>query len=66
MSIGEQQHQSQLDYSIEDCTKGLLNQAEEFYIFLVDRFVCEIINGSVTDMETGASPPELQLEGDKQ
>jgi hypothetical protein len=58
------QQQSQYGYySIEDCKIELLEQAKEFYIFLVDRFVCEILNGSVTNSSSKAALPSvLQLE----
>jgi hypothetical protein len=55
------QQQSQYDYSIEDWKTELLDQAKEFYTFLFDRFVCEVINGNVA-MSTEALPPALPLE----
>ena len=53
-------------YNVEDWKTELLHEAEEFYTFLVDRFVCEVVNGSVANMETAALPLVLQLEGDIQ
>jgi hypothetical protein len=52
ISSGGQKQQSQYgDYhSIEDCKAEILNQAKEFYIFLVDRIVCEVVNGCVTNL----------------
>jgi uncharacterized phage infection (PIP) family protein YhgE len=65
MSSGQQQ--LQYDYSIEDIKSGLLDQAEEFYTSLVDRLVCEVINGSITGQPAAESPPALPLEaGNKQ
>jgi hypothetical protein len=40
----------------------ILDQAKEFYIFLVDRFVCEVINGCMTNLSTTTSVPALPLE----
>ena len=65
-SMGQQQSQYGSCYSIEDCKIKLLDQAKEFYVFLVGRFVfvCEIINGSVTNSSSKAALPYvLQLEG---
>jgi hypothetical protein len=65
ISSGLKQQQSQYNdcYSIEDCKAEILDQAKEFYILLVDRFVCEIINGSVTNGSSKAALPYvLQLE----
>ena len=48
----QEQRQSQYDYcSIEDCQTELLDQAKEFYTSLVDRLVCEVINGVVTKQQ---------------
>jgi hypothetical protein len=53
VSNGQQQQQSQYDdYSVEDCKAEILDQAKEFYLLLVDRFVCEVINGSASNTET--------------
>jgi hypothetical protein len=65
MSSGQQQ--PLYDYKIEDIKSGLLDQAEEFYTSLVDRLVCEVINGSITEQPAAESPPALPLEaGNKQ
>jgi hypothetical protein len=53
----------QYDYSIEDWRTELLDQAEQFYTFLSDRFVFEVINGNVA-ISTGALPAALPLESD--
>jgi archaellum component FlaC len=63
MRSGRQQ-QPQYNYSIEDWKTELLDQAEEFYTFLFDRFVCEVINGRITEQQAAESPPALPLEED--
>jgi hypothetical protein len=63
ISSGRQQQQSQYgDYSIEDCKAEILDQAKEFYILLVDRIVCEVVNGCVTNLSGTTSVPALPLE----
>ena len=73
ISSGGQKQQSQYDdyHSIEACKAEILDQAKEFYIFLVDRIVCEVVNGCVTNLSRTTSVPALPLEegrvdGDKQ
>ena len=60
----KQQQQSQSDdyFSIEDCKAEIIDQAKEFYIFLVDRIVCEVVNGCVTNLLRTTSVPALPLE----
>jgi hypothetical protein len=63
MSSEQQQQESPYDdHSIENCETEILEQAKEFYTFLVDRLVCEVINGSVSNTETAALPSALPLE----
>jgi hypothetical protein len=64
INSGLKQQQSQYDdyYSIEDCKAEILDQAKEFYIFLVDRIVCEVVNGCVTNLPRTTSVPALPLE----
>jgi hypothetical protein len=65
ISSGLKRQQSQYDddyYSIEDCKAEILDQAKEFYIFLVDRFVCEVINGCMTNLSRITSVPALPFE----
>lgn len=58
-----EERQSQYDYfSIEDCQTELLDQVKEFYMLLVDRFVCEVINGIVTNKQHAAISASLPLE----
>jgi hypothetical protein len=48
----QEERQSQYDYfSIEDCQTELLGQAKEFYALLVDRLLCEVINGIVINKQ---------------
>src|SRR5919202_2002714 len=57
INSGVKQQQSQYDdYSIEDCQTELLDQAKEFYMFLVDRIVCEVVNGCISKQSTGTLP----------
>ena len=64
ISSGLKQQQSRYDdyYSIEDCKAEILDQAKEFYIFLVDRIVCEVVNGCVTNLSRTTSVPALPFE----
>jgi hypothetical protein len=64
ISSGLKQQQSQYDdyYSVEDCKAEILDQAKEFYIFLVDRFVCEVVNGCMTNLSRTTSVPALPFE----
>jgi hypothetical protein len=64
ISSGGQKQQSQYDdYSIGDFKTEILDQAKEFYTFLVGRFVCEVINGSITNgSRKAALPSALQLD----
>jgi Zn-dependent oligopeptidase len=63
-SSGAKQQQSQYgdDYDIEYCKAEILDQAKEFYIFLVDRFVCEVVNGCMTNLSRTTSVPALPFE----
>jgi hypothetical protein len=44
----------------------LIGEAEKLYTSLTERFVCEVVNGSVTNALTrpAALPSALPLEGD--
>jgi archaellum component FlaC len=63
--LRQQQEQSQYkDYSIKDCETEILEQAKEFYILMVDRLVCEVINGGFNNTgPTALSSPTLPSEG---
>jgi DNA repair exonuclease SbcCD ATPase subunit len=63
ISSGRQQQSQYNDYySIEDCKAEILDLAKEFYILLVDRIVCEVVNGCVTNLSGTTSVPALSLE----
>jgi hypothetical protein len=64
ISSGLKQQQSQYEdyYSIEDCKAEILDQAKEFYTFLVDRIVFEVVYGCVTNLPRTTSVPALPFE----
>jgi hypothetical protein len=51
-------------YSIEYYKDVLLEEAENLYNTLVDRFLCEVINENITKQLKAALPSPVQLEHD--
>ena len=47
---GQNQQSQYGDNSVEVCKTQILDQAKEFYTFLVDRLICEVVNGSVDNV----------------